>query len=169
MIAHPKSFEIARKAAKANNIPLSNVFTIDDSLEDHSGVNDIIKEGRNLPPIERFVFKKGESRRRLAFLSFSSGTSGLPKGVMISHGNIIANLCQSYEFDKGNLQDGTKRVACGVLPFYHSKVSYLRLTDLVYGLHTLLHQTVLFGIGVVIMQSFDPVNFLNWVGRYIHP
>jgi acyl-CoA synthetase (AMP-forming)/AMP-acid ligase II len=121
VIVHRKSFEIALQAAKANNIPLSHVFTIDDYLEDYSGVNDIIKEGRDLPPIERIVFKKGESRRRLAFLSFSSGTSGLPKAVMISHGNIISNLCQSYEFDKGNLQDGIKRVACGVLPFYHGK------------------------------------------------
>jgi long-subunit acyl-CoA synthetase (AMP-forming) len=123
VIVHPKSFEIGRQAATANNIPSSNVFMIDDSLEGYRGLNDITEEGRYLPPIERIVFQKGESRRRLAFLSFSSGTGGMPKGVMISHGNIIANLCQSYEFDKGHLQDELQKVACGVLPLYHSKIS----------------------------------------------
>jgi 4-coumarate--CoA ligase len=120
LILHPDSREIGLKAAEAAGIPLRNILTISDSVDGLFGLNDFIAGGKSLPQVERIGFRPGEARKRMAFLSFSSGTSGLPKGVMISHGNVIANLCQAYEVDKSILQKGEKRVACGVLPFYHS-------------------------------------------------
>jgi 4-coumarate--CoA ligase len=120
LIVNPSSRAIGLRAAQAADIPEKNVITISESVDGLRGVNEFIEKGKLLPPIERVKFRPGEARKRMAFLSFSSGTSGLPKGVMISHSNVIANLCQAYEVDKDIVHNGQKQVACGVLPFYHS-------------------------------------------------
>jgi acyl-CoA synthetase (AMP-forming)/AMP-acid ligase II len=62
--------------------------------------------------------------RQLAFLVYSSATTGLPKGVMLSHRNIIANILQLHAGDGGNLSwnggtDGKGDRVLGFLPFYH--------------------------------------------------
>jgi 4-coumarate--CoA ligase len=46
--------------------------------------------------------EKGEGRRKLAFLSFSSGTTGNPKAVAIPHHNVIANTLQTAHYSKAN-------------------------------------------------------------------
>ncbi len=52
----------------------------------------------------------------LAVLLYTSGTSGRPKGVMLSHGNICANIRQAREFARFTSRD----VVLGVLPQFHS-------------------------------------------------
>ncbi|PKL33694.1 MAG: hypothetical protein CVV40_00470, partial [Planctomycetes bacterium HGW-Planctomycetes-2] len=52
----------------------------------------------------------------LAALLYTSGTSGRPKGVMLTHGNISANIRQCVEFAGFNARD----VVLGVLPQFHS-------------------------------------------------
>jgi len=90
---------------------------------------------------------QGDNRSRLAFVSFSSGTSGLPKGVCIAHQSPIANSLQSITHmrlpNKLNagpehfVQPGRDR-SLGMLPFFH-----------IYGLCVVLATSVWAGIGVV--------------------
>lgn len=61
---------------------------------------------------------KVDPQNDLAFLVYSSGTTGLPKGVMLSHQNIVANVLmvtssigKSYSWQNDKLM--------GILPFYH--------------------------------------------------
>jgi long-subunit acyl-CoA synthetase (AMP-forming) len=54
----------------------------------------------------------------LAFLVYSSGTTGLPKGVMLTHRNIIANITQNSVVNTTFLE-WTRDRSLGFLPMYH--------------------------------------------------
>lgn len=60
----------------------------------------------------------------LAFLVYSSGTTGMPKGVMLSHRNIVASILQQVSSDSGMLShsggpDGKGDRVLAFLPFNH--------------------------------------------------
>lgn len=54
----------------------------------------------------------------IAFLQFTGGTTGKPKGAMLSHGNLIANVEQCYEMYGHELKAGTETLLT-CLPLYH--------------------------------------------------
>jgi acyl-[acyl-carrier-protein]-phospholipid O-acyltransferase/long-chain-fatty-acid--[acyl-carrier-protein] ligase len=63
-----------------------------------------------------YRYSKNQSNRALATVIFSSGSTGAPKGVMLSHHNILANVesvCQVIHFNRSDK-------VMGVLPFFHS-------------------------------------------------
>ncbi len=54
----------------------------------------------------------------LAFLQYTGGTTGIPKGAMLSHGNIVANLIQVDQWMAGVVRPGEELVVTA-LPLYH--------------------------------------------------
>lgn len=78
-------------------------------------MQDILRNGN--PDFEPAKLTAGEARERLAFICFSSGTSGLVKGVRLSHGNIVANVFQQSEGVRGMFTDAT--VVALIVPFFH--------------------------------------------------
>jgi 4-coumarate--CoA ligase len=90
----------------------------------------------------------------LAFLAFSSGTTGLPKGVMLTHRNIVADLLLAKNA-VGNWYSSANDKFLGVLPFFH-----------IYGLTGLVHQTLHRGIEIVVMPAFDMEKFLKTIQEH---
>jgi acyl-CoA synthetase (AMP-forming)/AMP-acid ligase II len=87
----------------------------------------------------------------LAVLPYSSGTTGLNKGVMLTHRNLIANIRQMDPFDY--LGEGDS--VLGLLPFYH-----------IYGMVVVLHGTLDRGGSIVTMPRFDFGQMLDAIERY---
>lgn len=79
-------------------------------------IDDLIQSGQSLPSVGERVLGPGEAKRKIAFLCFSSGTTGKPKvffyfpailiglkalqAVAISHYNIISNVVQVATFKR---------------------------------------------------------------------
>jgi acyl-CoA synthetase (AMP-forming)/AMP-acid ligase II len=93
-----------------------------------------------------------DPRRHVIALPYSSGTTGLPKGVMLTHYNITANLHQML----GALDIvGEDDVFVGVLPFFH-----------IYGLVVILNAALLLGATVVTQPRFELESFLQILQKY---
>ena len=119
ILTHPAFIKSAVDAASEVGIPKTNIFLIEKGQNlPFVNVPDLIKLGETAPEIVPLKLAPGESKTKVALLNFSSGTSGLPKGVLITHHNVIANVCQLYNIEKSINFDGA--VCNGCLPFFHS-------------------------------------------------
>ena len=91
---------------------------------------------RNISGATRFRRTKLDPKKDLAFLVYSSGTAGHPKGVMLSHSNIVSNNMQLQigeggllKWNGGKNNDGDKILA--FLPFFHIYVCPLSIPSFV--------------------------------------
>ncbi|MBT4762319.1 MAG: AMP-binding protein [Bdellovibrionaceae bacterium] len=85
----------------------------DFSLPGHIKFNTALKEGAKLEFQNVYT-----SHDDLAFLQYTGGTTGVAKGAMLTHKNIIANMLQIVAFMDYRLNDGNELV-CTPLPLYH--------------------------------------------------
>jgi acyl-CoA synthetase (AMP-forming)/AMP-acid ligase II len=86
----------------------------------------------------------------VAVLAYSGGTTGLPKGVLLTHRNLVACLCQHeavYHVDSND-------VFLAALPFFH-----------IYGMSIILGYGLRHGVTIVTMQRFDADRYLTLIGE----
>lgn len=113
----------AQEAAKKVGIPLDRVIIIGDQ-RDTSHVVKHFTSIRNTSGSARYRRTKLNPDEDLAFLVYSSGTTGHPKGVMLTHRNIVSNTMMIKAGEAGHLSykggptgEGDKVLA--FLPFFH--------------------------------------------------
>lgn len=126
-------------------------------------VDDLISLGKSAPSLEQLKWSKGQGARQVAFLCYSSGTSGLPKGVKISHRNVICNTMQNSVYDSKyratlvppGSKYGYQENALGLLPMSH-----------IYGLVVVCHASLYNGDCVVVLPKFDFDGCMGAIQRF---
>jgi 4-coumarate--CoA ligase len=119
-------------AAAAADSPVTEIFVIGDAPEGITSFTDLMGA-----PIEQVDVDPDE---QIVVLPYSSGTTGFPKGVMLTHRNLVANLVQCE--DALEVEDG--EVVLAVLPFFH-----------IYGMQVLMNFFLSRGSTIVTVPRFD--------------
>jgi long-chain acyl-CoA synthetase len=88
----------------------------------------------------------------LAILAYTAGTTAHPKGAMLTHGNLVANLDQIAEVPA--LREAESDVVLGALPLFH-----------IFGLNAVLGVALREGASSVLVERFDPAATLDLVSR----
>jgi acyl-CoA synthetase (AMP-forming)/AMP-acid ligase II len=127
------------EAARPNLPRLRHIWPIDGLQELLGGVSE---EYRPVPI---------NAREDVAALPYSSGTTGLPKGVMLTHFNIASNVKQGLAV--GQLTSDA--VTLCTLPFFH-----------IYGMTVLLSTGLALGTTGVVMMRFDVEQMMHLADKY---
>ncbi|KAK2755503.1 hypothetical protein FQN54_006440 [Arachnomyces sp. PD_36] len=139
---------VVREAGKRVGITDDRIALVGDKTDPTNRVKHF-SAVQNLAGTSRYRKTKVDPGTDLAFLVYSSGTTGKPKGVMLSHRNIVANVLQVGSLEGENVsweggQDGKGDRVLAFLPFFH-----------IYGLTCLIHQSIYLGLHLVVMSKFD--------------
>ncbi|KAJ7772843.1 hypothetical protein DFH07DRAFT_145845 [Mycena maculata] len=164
VVAHVDALDRVVRAAEACQIPPARIVVVSDTADlvlapefqtlGVSTVDALIDSGKAAiltnPSTTLEILPSP-----IAFLCFSSGTTGLPKAVIVPHSSIIANVIQvkGASVPAGRLAPGDR--ALGVIPFSH-----------MFGLVTLVHLCPYLGIASVAFKSMPSFNvFLEIIVR----
>ncbi|PKU76982.1 probable 4-coumarate--CoA ligase 2 isoform X1 [Dendrobium catenatum] len=88
-------------------------------------------------------------------LPFSSGTTGFPKGVELTHRSLISSIAQQVDGENPNLYLKTSDVVLCVLPLFH-----------IFSLNSVLLCSLRAGAAVLIMPKFEIGTMLGYIERY---
>lgn len=142
LITSAALLNVAREGSRESNV--NEVFVIGDA-DDSTPLRTLLNNGRMTSPLA------SDSRNDVAVLPYSSGTTGLPKGVMLTHYNLVANLQQTDAVE----HIGSEDVLIGSLPFYH-----------IYGMTMLMLYSLRVGATVVTLAPFTVKGFLEVIEKY---
>jgi acyl-CoA synthetase (AMP-forming)/AMP-acid ligase II len=142
LVTVPGCLDKAKEAAAEANIEEVFVFG---SSEGATSFDTLLVPNGNPPEVDI------NPRKDLVALPYSSGTTGLPKGVMLTHHNLVSNMKQmeglSYFVE-------TDTLIC-VLPLFH-----------IYGLVVILNMGLYTGVTIVTMPRFELEGFLKAAQDY---
>lgn len=142
LLTIPQLMDKARQAAEATGI--SRLF--------------VIGEAEGAIPLVSLLANNGSTasvhidpRDDVVALPYSSGTTGFPKGVMLTHYNLVSMLCQLQANEAVTDQD---TMIC-VVPMYH-----------LYGLHVVVNLGLSQGATIVTLPRYELSQFLGVLEKY---
>lgn len=123
LVTHLSCLPVAKAAAKLAGLPESRIVLVGDQrdpekkIKHFTGIRDIMG-------LNEYSRPRIDPKNDLAFLAYSSGTTGLPKAVMLTHTNIVSNVLQMGNYALADLSwnggpDGTGDKVIAFLPFFH--------------------------------------------------
>ncbi|MGI9250743.1 MAG: 4-coumarate--CoA ligase family protein [Pseudohongiellaceae bacterium] len=142
LLTIPQFLDRALPAAKASGI--EEVFVLGEA-EGCTPYSALLAEDGEMPKVEINPAKD------LVALPYSSGTTGLSKGVMLTHHNLVANMVLSCEMNNLSEEDNI----VGVLPFFH-----------IYGMTLIMCLGIYRGATLVTMTRFELEPFLKIIQQY---
>ena len=143
LLTMPGCLETARRAAQAANV--EEIFVFGEG-EGATPFGSLLVEN-SAPPPEVEI----NPNEDVVALPYSSGTTGMPKGVMLTHHNLVANLRQ---MDALNFFSETDKIVC-VLPLFH-----------IYGLSVIMNCGLYQGATIVMLPRFELEAFLKATQDY---
>ncbi|RDW16283.1 long-chain fatty acid--CoA ligase [Oceanobacillus arenosus] len=88
----------------------------------------------------------------IALIQYTGGTTGFPKGVMLTHYNLVSNvqMCEAWLYKTKEKQ----QIVLGVIPFFH-----------VYGMTTVMNFAILQGSKIILMPKFNAEDVLKTIAK----
>ncbi|TFK34780.1 hypothetical protein BDQ12DRAFT_715112 [Crucibulum laeve] len=157
-----KFLPIVLPVAKEIGLTQNKIYVMSGHAKGRKSLSDFINEARTkaIPPVD----VRPATNNTLAYLVFSSGTSGLPKAVMISHGNLIYSLGQVMVVAQSTAlvhnppppptPEGIP-IVLAFLPFHHT-----------YGLHSYCFRAFLTPMTFVVVPKWNIETALKTIPKY---
>ncbi|KAF2006276.1 acetyl-CoA synthetase-like protein [Amniculicola lignicola CBS 123094] len=163
ILAHPTLAKTAVTAARKAGLPDGRVYLFSDvpctSVEGCRDWRELLPSPQDGNAYQYPQLSEKEATTTTATVNYSSGTTGLPKGVEVSHHNLVANLEQTiymrYLKKPWDRYTRPREVWLGFLPLYHA-----------YGQLYTIAMAQKLQVPVYIMKQFQYEEFLRVIQTY---
>ena len=142
LLTIPQFLDVAKEAAARSKV--EEIFVLGEA-EGATPFTSLLSSAGAPPTLDV------DPKEDVLVMPYSSGTTGLPKGVMLTHRNLVANVVQC----EGPHNTDENDVIIGVLPFFH-----------IYGMTVIMNMALKSGATVVTMPRFDLGDFLKIMQEY---
>ena len=149
LVSHQATLPVV-EAARPDLPSLGTVINVGPPIPDTLDFDRLVSGATRRPPSVTI-----DPREDLAALPSSSGTTGLPKGVMLTHFNLTSNMEQTLKRPGEASAPTEDDVLLVHLPLFHS-----------YGMTVLMNAAIAAGATQVHMGRFDMEQFLDLVSRH---
>jgi 4-coumarate--CoA ligase len=124
LVTHAMLLPVVLAAAKKLNFPRDQIILLGDE-NDNAARSSGLRHFKSRPSPMQLKLPSIVPFEDICTLIYSSGTTGRPKGVMLTHKNVVSNMLMILESDDGNLvwnggHDGRGDKIVGFAPFFHA-------------------------------------------------
>ncbi|KAL0012731.1 hypothetical protein SO802_007839 [Lithocarpus litseifolius] len=146
IITQASYYDKVKDLAHENNV---KIMCIDSAPQDCLHFSELTQANENQIP------KVDISPDDVVALPYSSGTTGLPKGVMLTHKGLVTSVAQQVDGENPNLYFHSEDVILCVLPLFH-----------IYSLNSVLLCGLRVGAAILIMQKFEIGSLLELIQKH---